>query len=166
MDKIEKILIYKRTHTGDPNEKGEFGISDCMGIIRNYDFDAVIGIGGIGSEPRDNDIDGKVTWVGIHPKREAEIIGNHRAGIVTFSQYVILDHTGPLMNEMAPLLSKRLYTDCARFVFSSLTPQEHAEALDVIKNCLVRKSLDKVEIDEFECNSCVCSSKNKFRTES
>lgn len=26
-----KVLVYKRTHTGDPSENGVFGESDCMG---------------------------------------------------------------------------------------------------------------------------------------
>jgi len=42
-----RILIYKRTHTGDPDLKGRFGIHDCMGRVRDYDYDAVIGVGGI-----------------------------------------------------------------------------------------------------------------------
>jgi hypothetical protein len=48
-----RTLIYKRTHTGDPDpETGVFGNNDCMGEVRCWDFDAVIGIGGIGEEPR------------------------------------------------------------------------------------------------------------------
>ena len=42
-----KILVYRRTHTGDPSrETGECGIHDCMGQVRDWAFDAVIGIGG------------------------------------------------------------------------------------------------------------------------
>jgi len=51
-----RTLIYKRTHTGDPDANGCFGIYDCMGRVRALDFDAVIGIGGIGSEAQ---------WAGI-----------------------------------------------------------------------------------------------------
>jgi hypothetical protein len=39
-------LVYKRTHTGDPNTQGVFGCHDCMGQIRRRSFDAVIGVGG------------------------------------------------------------------------------------------------------------------------
>ena len=63
------ILTYKRTHTGDPNAAGMFGINDCMGSVRNLLYDAVIGVGGIGAEPRDYKIDGKITWVGIYPTK-------------------------------------------------------------------------------------------------
>ena len=41
-----RTLIYKRTHPGDPDEKGRFGICDCMGRVRAWDFEAVIGVGG------------------------------------------------------------------------------------------------------------------------
>jgi hypothetical protein len=37
-----RTLIYKRTHTGDPDASGCFGIFDCMGRVRALDFDAVI----------------------------------------------------------------------------------------------------------------------------
>lgn len=64
-----KILIYKRTHKGDPDEKGIFGIHDCMGRIRNWEYDAVIGIGGKTAWIVDEDIKYKINWVGIGPKR-------------------------------------------------------------------------------------------------
>ena len=43
-----RTLIYKRTHLGDPDLFGTFGINDCMGEVRARQFDAVIGVGGIG----------------------------------------------------------------------------------------------------------------------
>jgi len=53
LDAIKKTLIYKRTHTGDPHrEVGVFGENGCMRRVRGYKFDAVIGIGGIGPEPK------------------------------------------------------------------------------------------------------------------
>lgn len=60
-----RVLIYKRTHIGDPNARGEFGCSDCMRQIRGYRYDAVIGIGGSSYEPRSHAIDGRITWVGV-----------------------------------------------------------------------------------------------------
>jgi hypothetical protein len=41
-----KVLIYKRTHTGDPTPEGVFGLSDCMGRVRAREYEAVIGVGG------------------------------------------------------------------------------------------------------------------------
>src|SRR4051812_46355351 len=62
-----RVLIYKRTHIGDPNSQGDFGCHDCMGRIRGYTYDAVIGIGGSSCEPRSQGIDGRITWVGVGP---------------------------------------------------------------------------------------------------
>ncbi len=39
-----RTLIYKRTHSGDPDpETGVFGNHDCMGRVKDWQFDAVIG---------------------------------------------------------------------------------------------------------------------------
>src|SRR4051812_45820013 len=47
-----RTLVYKRTHSGDPDPKmGVFGNHDCMGEVRAWPFDAVIGIGGVGQQP-------------------------------------------------------------------------------------------------------------------
>ena len=40
------VMIYKRTHNGDPDSTGVFGINDCMGRIRDRNYDAVNGTGG------------------------------------------------------------------------------------------------------------------------
>jgi hypothetical protein len=46
-----RTLIYKRTHHGDPDPAGRFGIHDCMGRVRTWSLEAVIGVGGIGADP-------------------------------------------------------------------------------------------------------------------
>jgi hypothetical protein len=43
-----RTLVYKRTHNGDPDAEGRFGIHDCMGQVRSYGYEAVIGVGGVG----------------------------------------------------------------------------------------------------------------------
>jgi hypothetical protein len=61
-----RTLIYKRTHSNDPDpDTGVFGNRDCMGRVRSWDFDAVIGIGGIGQQAKRNSIAGKLTWIGV-----------------------------------------------------------------------------------------------------
>ncbi|MDN3685522.1 hypothetical protein QW180_26090 [Vibrio sinaloensis] len=132
LQNIKNILVYKRTHVGDPNGKGEFGVKDCMGEIRDYDFDAVIGVGGLGNEPCSYGIDRKINWVGIKPTRmngsEA-----HRADILKFEKkFVLLESSGPIFEPMAPLLAKRLYQDGARFVFTSMTGKEREEARNIL----------------------------------
>src|SRR5205823_1424348 len=50
-----KVLVYKQTHSGDPDERtGVWGVSDCMGRIRSWPYDAVIGVGGASIEAKDN----------------------------------------------------------------------------------------------------------------
>jgi hypothetical protein len=66
--KTPVVLIYKRTHTGDPDSNGIFGIHECMGRVRSYEFDSVIGLGGEGREPVDSKIDKKITYIGIGAK--------------------------------------------------------------------------------------------------
>lgn len=131
-----KILTYKRTHTGDPDTKGRFGINNCMGQVRNYDFDAVIGIGGIGNEAKSYDIDGKVNWVGFNPKKT-----NHPNGcglLVEFEKFVLFESHGPLLNNLAPLLAKRMYQGKVRYLISGYSLEEHAEAESIIQ-CLLNQ---------------------------
>ena len=40
-----RTFVYKRTHKGDPDDKGQFGIEDCMGSRRNSDFERSSGLG-------------------------------------------------------------------------------------------------------------------------
>jgi hypothetical protein len=126
-----KVLIYKRTHTGDPDVKGRFGINDCMGTIRNLAFDAVIGVGGTGKEPQAYAIDQKVNWIGINPTRQRGPRGV-RADIVTFEKFALFDERGPLLSLLAPNLARRMYAG-RRFIFKSISSVEHAEALEILK---------------------------------
>ena len=89
-----KILVYKRTHTGDPNMQGIFGCNDCMGRVRDWDYDAVIGVG-VEYPDSGHDISCKVTWIGIGPHRYSPPIG-HRGSLVSFDKFTLLDQSGPL----------------------------------------------------------------------
>ncbi|MCG9720187.1 hypothetical protein [Shewanella sp. Isolate7] len=150
MQDIKNIFVYKRTHVGDPNVEGEFGINDCMGEIRDYDFDAVIGVGGLGDEPCSYGIDRKINWIGIKPTR---IKGSevHRADILKFEKFVLLESTGPIFEQRAPLLAKRLYQEGARFVFTSMTGKEREEAINILASCLSLPSIESIKIPE-KCN--------------
>ena len=89
-----RILVYKRTHTGDPNTEGGFGCNDCMGIVRDRDYDAVIGIG-VQYPDIGHDISCKVTWAGIGPHKHNAPPG-HRASLVTFDRFALFDSAGPI----------------------------------------------------------------------
>ena len=100
------VLVYRRTHKGDPDKRGVFGCRDCMGSVRAWDYDAVIGIGGVRPWPGFEKISRKVNWVGIKPKRDQK---NSNEPLVTFEKFVLLDDKGPLLSECAPKLYKYMF---------------------------------------------------------
>jgi hypothetical protein len=111
-----RTLIYKRTHKGDPDRKGRFGINDCMGSVRSWDFDAVIGVGGIGSEARTEGIAGVVNWIGVG-SRKGLTVG--RGPLVTFDHFVRFEEKGQDFRVIAPTLAGRMYsTHAPRFLFN------------------------------------------------
>ena len=100
------VLVYRRTHTGDPNEKGVFGCNQCMKSVRAWPYDAVIGIGGIRPDRGFEKISRKVNWIGMWPTRNPE---NSDEPLVTFSKFIIWDDKGPLLTECAPKLYKYMF---------------------------------------------------------
>ena len=113
-----RVLIYKRTHIGDPNQRGEFGCHDCMGRIRGYTYEAVIGIGGSGYEPRSQGIDRRITWVGVGPHQWPPI---HPRGapVVTFDRFRLLDKRGARLRDFAPGLAKYFFSKHRRFFLTN-----------------------------------------------
>ncbi len=116
-----KILVYRRTHTGDPSrETGEFGVHDCMGRVRNWTFDAVIGIGGKKPWAGGEKIAEKITWVGVGvgnkrepTEREKSELNKEQFGghIVQFDRWIVLDEDGPPLKEISPILHKYMFSD-------------------------------------------------------
>jgi hypothetical protein len=113
-----RVLVYKRTHTGDPTPDGIFGLSDCMGRVRAREFDAVIGVGGLSAEPRSHGIDGRVTWVGVGARRGASIPVGHRAPIIEFDRFRLFEQSGPRLDSLAPALARHLFDVHRRVVMS------------------------------------------------
>ena len=116
-----KILVYRRTHTGDPSpQTGEFGVHDCMGRVRDWDFDAVIGIGGKKPWPGYEKIAEKITWVGVGvdqkraPLERAKSDANKQqfgGHILKFHRWIVLDEDGPLLKDVSPILHKYMFSD-------------------------------------------------------
>ncbi|MCK7460151.1 hypothetical protein [Idiomarina aminovorans] len=159
-----RILTYKRTHTGDPDNRGVFGINDCMGTVRNRVFDAVVGIGSETPWPDASEIAGKVTWVGVGPYRMHSSM--HRGDLVAFEQFVLLDDQGPSFEQLAPKLSKRFYEGGARSILSSYSPAEKTEIqrliatvlrLGVIKNNSAAPDVDKLQHRRQRCRKVFCN---------
>ncbi len=124
-----KILVYKRTHVGDPGPDGCFGVYDCMGAVRDRDYDAVIGVGGIGSEPKSHGIAGKVNWIGIGPHKTDN---GKRGPDVTFDHFAYYGSDGAEFVDCAPILAKRIYDHNVRSILQGLTDEEYAEALAIV----------------------------------
>jgi hypothetical protein len=129
---VEKMrtLIYKRTHTGDPHPRlGVFGNKHCMGQVRGWAFDAVIGVGGIGAYAQAEGIAGLLTWVGIG----AHKTGDLRRPLVTFDHFWHPGKGGPSLDEIAPTLAKHIYGKNVRVITSSsLSETESAEVAKIL----------------------------------
>lgn len=154
-----RILIYKRTHPGDPNLAGEFGINDCMGQIREFNFDAVIGVGGKGAEPQQYGISHKINWVGIGKVPHKNRLNHNRAKSFTFTYFLLLENQGPKLQEFAPQLAKRLYSKNARFVFQDLSVEEKKEAENILEWSKNQKSILNSEYKSI-LKDIQCSNKN------
>lgn len=109
--KPTKILIYKRTHDGDPDNAGRFGIQDCMGRVRSFGFDGVIGVGGVSGWPVSQGLDRKVNWVGRHPQRVPSSMPGARAPILQFAapDFALFEHRGPQVADLSKALAKHVY---------------------------------------------------------
>lgn len=128
-----RTLVYKRTHAGDPDPvSGVFGNHDCMRSVRGWKFDAVIGIGGVGSEPRRHRIAGKLTWVGIGPHKTGD---PHRPR-VTFDHFLYYGEHGPSFEEVAPVLAAHIYGRHVRVIMDSLSDAERAETASILRTAL------------------------------
>jgi len=122
-----RVFIYKRTHKGDPNTQGHFGVEDCMGRLRDCSYDAVIGIGGISNWAESEQISMKVNWVGIGPRKVPQ--PRQRGPIILFDHFRIFEERGKELISIAPLLARRLlHPKAPRFVFSPrLSSSEQSE---------------------------------------
>jgi hypothetical protein len=109
-----RTLIYKRTHIGDPDpEEGVFGCNDCMGSVRGSLFDAAIGIGGIGSEAKRNGIARRLTWIGLGKheivRDPSRSFVSPRCPLVIFDHFLYYEKEGPLLEDFAAALARRMY---------------------------------------------------------
>jgi hypothetical protein len=125
-----KTLVYKRTHNGDPDAEGRFGIHDCMGQVRGYGFDAVIGVGGVGDEPEAWGIAGKLNWIGIGPHK-AEV--GKRGPLVTFDHFLQFGSEAPEFLTLAPKLASRMYANNVRLVMNKVDADERREIAAILE---------------------------------
>jgi hypothetical protein len=108
-----RVLIYKRTHRGDPDRQGLFGNEDCMGRVRNWDFDAVIGIGGKSSWKDHEGIREKINWIGLGPKKVPS--PDRRGDCVVFEHFALYEDDGVNIKTVYPKLYEFMYGNRKRF---------------------------------------------------
>lgn len=127
------ILIYKRTHNGDPGEEGIFGRDDCMGRVRNYQFDAVLGIGGKSTWSGSEGLALKINWIGIGPKKlptsDKKYCDNffykkpYRGKLVEFEHFKHFYESGCLVKDVSPDLYEFMFGEKQRrYIFSDNLP--------------------------------------------
>jgi hypothetical protein len=126
-----RVLVYKRTHNGDPDANGCFGAHDCMGIVRDREFDAVIGVGGIGPEAQSNGIDRQVNWIGIGPHKR--YVEDKRGPEVLFDHFLYFGTEGPDFRYLAPQLAARIYGDNVRSLLDGMSDAEQEEAERIVR---------------------------------
>ncbi len=114
-------------------------MNSCMGRVRDYKFDAVIGVGGIGSEAQSYGIDRKINWVGINPTRHDS--PGKRASEVTFDHFLYLEESGPLLEDLAPNLATRLFHGGARILLDGYSSLELREAIEIVQWAKKQKSI-------------------------
>jgi hypothetical protein len=155
-----RILIYKRTHKGDPNYERQFGVHGCIGRIRGFAFDAVIGVGGVSRQPKKEGISGKINWVGRYPKK-SQNPADSRGPLVSFGKkdFRIFEEKGPFLSTVAPHLAKRIYKSGARFIYLSLSHVEQKEAQQLLKRILDSGEFDHLQFKKSALDRCI----NKYQ---
>lgn len=100
-----------------------------MGRVRGWAYDAVIGVGGIGSYAQAEGIAGLLTWIGIGAHRTGDL----RMPLVTFDHFWYRGERGPPLEQLAPMLAKHIYGKNVRVVTSSsLTAVESEEIKKIL----------------------------------
>ena len=109
VEEMNPNSIYKRTHSGDPDPVAGVSAITTAWVRSKAGFDAVIGIGGIGPEPKRNRIAGKLTWIGIGPHKLFNNPNKPNNPRVTFDHYWYRGESGPQLEVEYPALAKRMY---------------------------------------------------------
>ena len=114
-----------------------------MGEVRDWQFNAVIGIGGVGQEPQTHRIAGKLTWIGIGPQA---IDHMGRGPQLIFHHFWYLGEKGPLLEANYPALAAHMYSKNVRVRVHSPSSGEHqgskTAALDEDVKKILRLAMD------------------------
>ena len=145
-----KILVYKRTHDNDPDNKGQFGVNDCMGRIRNYDYDAVIGIGAKYTDPGSEGLSLKINWIGVKPLRTNSF--NNGNPIVCFERFKHFHDKGDYIPNKYPHLYEYMYQVGVgkryKILNSDIKKEVYDEAISIINSINNYESLNSCDVDK------------------
>ena len=102
-----------------------------MGTVRDREYDALVGVGGIGTDAVSNCIDGQVNWIGIGPHKV--YVENKRGPEVMFDHFRSYGTDGPNFRTPAPVLAERMYAYNIRSILGGLSAAELAEAITIVQ---------------------------------
>jgi hypothetical protein len=102
-----------------------------MGTARKREFDAVVGVGGIGRKAVSNGIDGQVNWVGIGPRKRR--VGGKRGPEVLFDHFLYFGTAGPDFRALAPQLAARVYGNNVRSIIDAMSEAERKEVERIVR---------------------------------
>ncbi len=134
-----RILVYKRTHIGDPDEHGRFGVDDCMRSVRGWNFDGVIGIGGV--SPSDRAIARKINWVGRFPRRDPNPFCPTPFPLLKFASedVKVMEDLGPLLETSYKAFANEFFGSGCRFwvlAADDSRKSRYREACEIIASVL------------------------------
>lgn len=120
-------LVYKMTHKSDPDpELGWWGVSDCMGQVRSFPFDAVIGIGGRSWWTTETNRTGDIVWAGLGP----EVVDQEERGpVLRFAHFRYFREGEQIMSEIAPKLDRSMQNSRFRLYGFSRVEEEEIERI-------------------------------------
>jgi hypothetical protein len=157
-------LIYKRTHTGDPDKSRVFGCRDCMGRVRSRNFNAVIGIGSRRPDHGDEDIAFKINWIGLNPTKTKPRKRKYRGPSLEFkpASFRLWDNIGPDLKTYAPRLFKYMFEEPKspfrrHFMSKSLSVEMQEEVTKILKLVENQRSTKSGVSGKTQSTKCKCT---------
>jgi hypothetical protein len=116
-------LVYKMTHKGDPDPNlGHWGVEDCMGRVRGFKYDAIIGVGGRCWWTGQTNRTGEIIWIGIGPQKSVQ---GKRGPKIRFAHFRYFREGEITLREVAPQLDNTIHR--CRFKLSGFSQSEQQE---------------------------------------
>jgi hypothetical protein len=111
-----------------------------MGGVRAQQFDAVIGVGGVGGLPRREGIDRLITWIGVGAHREPHVRPGYRGPWVSFDDFRLFDQEGPKLRTIAPMFADHFFKANRRYLYSDGVSKEMQKEIEDVLSLATAKS--------------------------